>query len=139
MLNLPAHASLNPHPPHFSQPQLLTTFSYDAERRQHFDNSSLKYFKPPQEPRSCDLGRGFDEAIWKPEGAEGPDALLHTLERLGEEHDQLLDSIKLISWRGLVTKFATTAYETREPWSLSAQLFDVGFFLGNSLDPDPHS
>lgn len=130
---LPAHASINPSPPHFSQPQLLSSFSYDGDRIQHFDDSSLKYFVQPSKPRGLDLGRGFKEAVWKPEGSEGPDALLATLERLDQSHDELLDSIKVVSWRGLLTKFATAAYESRDSWTMTAQLFDVCLSLHLSV------
>lgn len=125
---LPGLNSVSQTAPHFSQPALLTSFSYDGERTQHYDNSSLKYFKPPRQPAGLDLGRGYDQATWKPEVPDGLDGLLNCLERLGSEHDELLDSTRLVTWRGMVTKLATAAYETREPFYMTAMVIDVRGF-----------
>lgn len=122
---LPSVRSVSQTAPHFSQPSLLTSFSYDGARTQHYDNSSLKYFKPPRQPAGLQLGRGYEQATWKPEVPEGLDGLLNCLERLGSEHDELLDSTRLVTWRGMVTKLATAAYETREPFYMTAMVINV--------------
>lgn len=122
-MELPPHDS---RPIHFSQPSLLTSFSYDASRTQKFDDSSRKYFVPPTQPRGLDLRRGFQDSVWRPEDlVEGLDGLLHSLEKLPENQDELLQSCKVVTWRGMLTKLATAAYESRDHWAMNAQLFDV--------------
>lgn len=106
------------HPVAIQYPSRLLTFSYDADRTLHFDDSAMKYFVQP--PKNADLKYGYARWIKRWEEKGRIDGLLKAILKYRHDLDgpnnepvphadgkistQWLQQIKCVSWRGVMTK-----------------------------------
>jgi len=98
--SLPYAATRHNAMPAFQKPKPLTSFSYDASHRLHFDNSALRYFRQPPS-RNADLNHGYARWIRKPDEKGRIDNLLHSL-----VHAKLdfAEDAGVVGWRGVLTR-----------------------------------
>lgn len=88
--------------------QEIAYFSYDNEHNFRLDESSLRYYYPPQASQMpADLNEGF-ETFQKLDdtGDEHLDALLDTVVALEENTGSKCEA-DIITWRGMMTKVRT--------------------------------
>lgn len=82
--------------------QEIAYFSYDDEHRFHLDDSSLRYYYPPELP--VDLKDGFDRfQQLNDSGDDHLDALLDTIIDL-ERRTGSRTEADVVTWRGMMTK-----------------------------------
>jgi RAT1-interacting protein len=88
-------------PAEYQSPFQIATFSYNAEREQVFDDSSLKYYVEP--PPNANLTYRFDNWKRKPEDRTRLDPLLAACaqNKLSRAETKRAD---VITWRGVLTK-----------------------------------
>uniref|UniRef100_A0A914UKK7 Decapping nuclease n=1 Tax=Plectus sambesii TaxID=2011161 RepID=A0A914UKK7_9BILA len=113
--------------PHFSAPTEIGRFSLDRNRKVTNDASQLKYlYRAPLEEESVafDLSHGhkrFDER--DPFNQETLDTFLEWITSMADSERQDLKTVthsaEFISWRGALTKIASTPYENREGWRMA--------------------
>ncbi|PKI85057.1 Rai1p [Malassezia vespertilionis] len=142
------------------QPTLVGSFSYDASKALHFDNSSKRWFRePPTERnhgngtgRAADLNFGFDAFTEKVHTPDPLDSLLYTLMHRASTRDsaseivrgapqvgaELLDAevlrTNVITWRGIMTKLCTAWSCHPEAPKAFREGFDLNvMMLGNTL------
>ena len=97
------------------RPSRLLTFSYDAHRALHFDDSAMKYFVYP--PMNADLKYGYSRWIKRPEEKGRIDGLLKAIAKYRQDLDganntpargelglQWIQQMGCVSWRGVMTK-----------------------------------
>ena len=97
------------------RPNRLLTFSYDAHRALHFDDSAMKYFVYP--PMNADLKYGYSRWIKRPEEKGRIDGLLKAIAKYRQDLDganntpargelglQWIQQMGCVSWRGVMTK-----------------------------------
>ncbi|CAO1636319.1 unnamed protein product [Sympodiomycopsis kandeliae] len=124
-------------PPAFAQPQRIASFSYDQDRKLHFDDRSRKYFHKP--PLGLDLNRGYEHLVSRDESKnEHLDSLLFALMDMVEKDpnaDIHRSKSTLITWRGLATKLSTAIYETRNEFKLNIMLIDDTLYIEEHLSP----
>ena len=97
------------------RPSRLLTFSYDAHRALHFDDSAMKYFVNP--PMNADLKYGYSRWIKRPEEKGRIDGLLKAIVKYRQDLDgannapargelglQWIQQMGCVSWRGVMTK-----------------------------------
>lgn len=117
------------------KPTQITTFSYDERRTLHHDDRSRRYYHPP--PRNADLNYGFERLVERDESIdEHLDSLLNSLMVLGQRNDDLDQSRRqahVITWRGMMTRFCTLLYESRDSFEMNAML------IGETLYVEEHS
>ena len=92
----------------FQKPSILTTFSYTSNRELVFDNSALKYFVQP--PLRADLGHRYSTWTNRPEEKGRLDSLLRAVARSGAAQSL---SQGVVTWRGVMCKYATLSYRIR--------------------------
>ncbi|KAJ4477368.1 hypothetical protein J3R30DRAFT_3485001 [Lentinula aciculospora] len=113
----------------FQQPMPLTSFSYDAEHVQHFDDSALRYYHSP--PLNAQLGYGYERWIRRPEERSRIDSLLKAVDRVtdGQHKKMRLADVGVVAWRGVVTRILTAPYEDREAWEMNVMLVNGTLYL----------
>lgn len=85
------------------RPKEFACFSYDANHEFRPDDSSMKWYYPPQP--GADLSVGFETFDKLDEGAtaEHVDSLLRTIMAHEQRTGQKIDA-QIVTWRGIVTK-----------------------------------
>jgi len=124
--------------PQFRKPQIIGSFSVDANREFVDDRSQLKFFNPPNNRETrvrLDLNRGLDEVVRKDEDKCKEERLSMMLkwitinkERFAVGGDKSSGRKKEINslntdfvcFRGLLTQLMCTPYENREGWRVLA-------------------
>lgn len=88
----------------FQQPMPLTSFSYDSQHTQEFNDSALRYYRSP--PPNAQLGYGYEHWIRRPEERSRVDSLLKAVDRVTEgQHKKMnLAEVGVVAWRGVVTR-----------------------------------
>ncbi|KAI0091163.1 RAI1 like PD-XK nuclease-domain-containing protein [Irpex rosettiformis] len=128
-------------------PTRLLTFSYDADRTLHFDDSAMKYFVNP--PMNADLKYGYTRWIKRPEEKGRIDGLLKAMVKYcqdldsssgtlqdqsdGKPSSQWLRQMRCVSWRGVMTKTLTALYEERDGWELNVMHINNLLYLEEHL------
>ncbi|CEP09637.1 hypothetical protein [Parasitella parasitica] len=129
--------------PVYKQPQEITSYSIDHERRVWFDNREMvgytshyvahkhprsfnhkrrqKYYYPPTGMKK-DLNIGYDKMIQRDESIpEHIDTLLDALtDANAKQPSDNQITADIITWRGIMTKIMCTPYSRNEPWELRA-------------------
>ncbi|KAG2214531.1 hypothetical protein INT46_003081 [Mucor plumbeus] len=107
--------------PVYKQPQEITSYSIDHERRVWFDNREMKYYYPPTSEKK-DLNVGYDKMIQRDESIpEHLDTLLDALTNANTKQPQDNQiTADIVTWRGIMTKILCTPYSRKEPWELRA-------------------
>ncbi|KAM0246618.1 hypothetical protein ACHAQJ_010142 [Trichoderma viride] len=84
------------------RPKEFTCFSYDENHDYHPDDSSLKYYYPPQ--LGADLSLGFDTFVKHDDSkTEHLDSLLKAIVSQEQETGSRIDA-NIVTWRGMMTK-----------------------------------
>ncbi|KAI9481344.1 MAG: RAI1 like PD-XK nuclease-domain-containing protein [Benjaminiella poitrasii] len=115
--------------PIYKQPQELTSYSIDHERRVWFDDRELKYYHPLIESDTKDLNTGYEKMIKRDENIpEHIDTLLDALTFSGSiKNDK--PTADVVTWRGIMTKLLCTPYARREPWKLRASRYNDTIYI----------
>ncbi|ODM20454.1 Protein rai1 [Aspergillus cristatus] len=109
------------------RPKEITCFSYDDQRQFHLDESSMRYYYPPQLP--ADLNRGFGTFQKLDDSAdEHLDALLKTIVTMEEETGKKCEA-DIITWRGMMTKILTIPFDNLNSFEMNATRFQDTIFI----------
>ncbi|KAJ3792974.1 RAI1-domain-containing protein [Lentinula aff. detonsa] len=111
------------------QPMPLTSFSYTPDHIQEFNDSALRYFRPP--PPNAHLGYGYERWVRRPEGRSRIDSLLRAVDRVtdGQRKKMNLEDVGVVAWRGVITRILTAPYEDREGWEMNVMLIKGTLYL----------
>lgn len=110
------------------QPVELTSFSFDADRGLHHDDSSLAYYWPITE-KNIGLSTGFESLVSRDESInEHIDALLSSLIQYELLNGTSKTMVDIVTWRGMITKFLTLPYARGDGFEMNvARLGDTIF------------
>ncbi|KAL1980855.1 hypothetical protein VTN96DRAFT_3390 [Rasamsonia emersonii] len=109
------------------RPREIAYFSYDDEHRFRLDDSSLRYYYPPNLP--ADLNRGFDTFQKLDDSAdEHLDALLDTIIALEKDTGAKCEA-DIITWRGMMTKILTAPFDIMNGFEMNATYFQGTIFI----------
>ncbi|KAL0146172.1 RAI1 like PD-XK nuclease-domain-containing protein [Mucor lusitanicus] len=116
--------------PVYKQPQEITSYSIDHERRVWFDNREMKYYYPPTLDKK-DLNVGYDKMIQRDESIpEHIDTLLDALTNANaKQPDDNQTTADIVTWRGIMTKLLCTPYSRKEPWELRATKYNGTIYM----------
>ncbi|CAO3635371.1 unnamed protein product [Mucor fragilis] len=116
--------------PVYKQPQEITSYSIDHERRVWFDNREMKYYYPPTSDKK-DLNVGYDKMIQRDESIpEHIDTLLDALTNANaKQPDDSQITADIVTWRGIMTKILCTPYSRKEPWELRATKHNGSIYM----------
>ncbi|KAG2018182.1 hypothetical protein CC2G_007632 [Coprinopsis cinerea AmutBmut pab1-1] len=120
-------------PTPFQLPTQITTFSYDGNHVQEFNDSALRYYVDP--PPSARLDYGYDRWIKKPDDRGRLDPLLKALNRLKKDQAKagLVPDNGVVCWRGIMTKILTAPYEDRDGWDLNVMFVNGVLYFEEHL------
>jgi RAT1-interacting protein len=92
---------VNPTP--FQLPTQITSFSYDENHQQLFDDSALHYYVDP--PPNARLDFAYDRWVRKPDTRGRLDPLLKAIQKAREDHVKaaLVPDNGVVCWRGIMT------------------------------------
>ncbi|CAO0796606.1 unnamed protein product [Mucor circinelloides] len=116
--------------PVYKQPQEITSYSIDHERRVWFDNREMKYYYPPTSDKK-DLNVGYEKMVQRDESIpEHIDTLLDALTNANaKQPDDNQITADIVTWRGIMTKILCTPYSRKEPWELRATKYNGSIFM----------
>ncbi|CRG88758.1 Decapping nuclease rai1 [Talaromyces islandicus] len=112
------------------RPKEIAYFSYDDEHNFRLDESSLRYYYPPQASQMpADLNEGF-ETFQKLDdsGDEHLDALLDTIVALEENTGSKCEA-DIITWRGMMTKIMAAPFDMLNGFEMNATYFQGSIFI----------
>ncbi|KAK0653831.1 RAI1 like PD-XK nuclease-domain-containing protein [Cercophora samala] len=110
------------------RPREFTCFSYDKNHRLHLDDSSLKWYYPPQAPDlPANLSAGFDQFDKYNSQDEHLDSLLTAIAHHEQQTGQPIDA-KFVTWRGMMTKLMGAPYDN-DGFEMNATLFQDCVFI----------
>ncbi|KAH8689683.1 putative Dhp1-interacting protein Din1 [Talaromyces proteolyticus] len=112
------------------RPREIACFSYDEEHNLRLDDSSMKYYYPPQPAQMpADLNEGF-ESFQKLNDAkdEHLDALLDTIAAFEENTGSKCEA-DIITWRGMMTKIMTAPFDMLNGFEMNATYFQGSIFI----------
>lgn len=89
-------------------PKEIAHFSYDENRQFKLDDSSLRYYYPPQ--LGANLSDGFETFRKWEERDEHLDGLLKTILEL-EKKDGQIQKVDIMTWRGIMTRIMTAPFD----------------------------
>ncbi|RKU44912.1 Protein rai1 [Coniochaeta pulveracea] len=109
------------------RPREFACFSYDKDHRYHYDDSSMKWYYPPQ--LGADLSKGY-ETFQKHDNSQDEhiDSLLETIMRHEKETGQAIDA-KFVTWRGMMTKIMAAPFDDRDGFEMNATLYRDCIFI----------
>lgn len=117
------------------QPVELTSFSFDAHRQLHHDDSSIAYYWPITE-RNISLSTGFDSLISRDESInEHIDALLSSLVQYELDNGTSKTTVDIITWRGMITKFLTLPYARGDGFEMNVTRHGDTIFIEEYTTP----
>ncbi|RKF56557.1 Decapping nuclease rai1 [Golovinomyces cichoracearum] len=94
------------------QPEEIACFSYDDQHQLHLDNSSIKYYYPPD--LGADLSKGFEQFQDLDNTVDGHlDSLLKTIIDLEQKSGQKVEA-NFVTWRGMMTKLMAAIFDDRD-------------------------
>jgi len=106
------------------RPREIACFSYDDKHQFRLDDSSIRYYYPPN--LGADLSRGFDTFEKLDDAADDHlDSLLKTIMALEKETGKRVET-NVITWRGMMTKIMGAIFSDRDGFEMNATLFQVG-------------
>ncbi|EHK41646.1 hypothetical protein TRIATDRAFT_77806 [Trichoderma atroviride IMI 206040] len=106
------------------RPKEFACFSYDENHEYRPDDSSIKYYYPPQ--LGADLSLGFDTFVKHDDSkAEHLDSLLKTIVSHEQETRTRIDA-NIVTWRGMMTKILAAPFERFDgSFEMNATLYQV--------------
>ncbi|VBB76221.1 Putative Protein RAI1 [Podospora comata] len=113
------------------RPREFTCFSYDKNHNLRLDDSSIKWYYPPQPPAlPANLSAGFDKFDKHDSQDEHLDSLLTAIAHHEQQTNQPIDA-KFVTWRGMMTKFliAPYPYDDDDGFEMNATLFQDCIFI----------
>lgn len=117
------------------QPVELASFSFDARRQLHHDDSSLAYYWPISHP-GVSLSTGFEQLTSRDESIdEHLDALLESLIHYESKHGSSKTSVDIVTWRGMVTKFLTCPYARKDGFEMNVTRLGNTVFMEEHVSP----
>ncbi|KAF2811150.1 RAI1-domain-containing protein [Mytilinidion resinicola] len=117
--------------PPLKRPQEIAYFSYDDDHKFRLDESSLKYFYPPEYSHHlpANLCDGFDTFQKHDDSIdEHLDSLLTTIMEM-EKAEGKRSEVDFITWRGMVTKILTAPFDHFSKFEMNATLFQGTIFI----------
>ncbi|KAK4204314.1 RAI1 like PD-XK nuclease-domain-containing protein [Triangularia verruculosa] len=111
------------------RPREFTCFSYDKNHNLHLDDSSLKWYYPPQAHEfPANLSAGYEQ-FEKHDSSQDEhlDSLLTAITHHEQQTNQLIDA-KFVTWRGMMTKFFCAPY-SNDDFEMNATLFQDCIFI----------
>ncbi|KAL2152519.1 hypothetical protein VTH82DRAFT_5703 [Thermothelomyces myriococcoides] len=127
-LIFPIHSpsSYRGEPEPVKRPKEFACFSYDKDRKFHLDDSSLKWYYPPD--LGVDLSRGSDTFIRHDDSIdEHLDGLLKTIQAYEQQTGEAIDA-HIVTWRGMLTKIMATPFDD-EAFEMNATLYRGCIFI----------
>ncbi|KAI7891728.1 RAI1 like PD-XK nuclease-domain-containing protein [Mucor mucedo] len=114
--------------PVYKQPEEVTSYSIDGERRVWFDNREMKYYYPPT---GKDLNHGYKDMVQRNDTiSEHLDTLLDALTHVrNQTEDKEKTTADFITWRGIMTKLLCTPYSRKEGWELRATRYNGSIYI----------
>ncbi|RMZ86147.1 hypothetical protein DV737_g262, partial [Chaetothyriales sp. CBS 132003] len=111
------------------RPREVTFFSFDEDHKFRLDDSSLRYYYPPNLAGGIDLSKGF-ESFRQLDDAndEHLDGLLDAIVAHEQDKNSKLET-DIITWRGMMTKIMTVPYSNLDDWEMNATLFEGTIFI----------
>lgn len=101
---------------HSLSKQEFACFSYDENHEYRPDDSSIKYYYPPQ--LGADLSLGFDTFVKHDDSkAEHLDSLLKAIVSHEQETGSKIDA-NIVTWRGMMTKVLTISLASFDLWPI---------------------
>ncbi|KAJ9651455.1 decapping endonuclease targeting mRNA [Neophaeococcomyces mojaviensis] len=109
------------------RPREIAYFSYDEDHRYRQNDSSLRYYYPPNIP--ADLSKGFDTFRQLDDSADDHlDGLLQALIHHESEKRAKLET-DFITWRGMMTKIMVVPFSNLDSWEMNATRFQDTIFI----------
>ncbi|RMD42532.1 hypothetical protein DV735_g2592, partial [Chaetothyriales sp. CBS 134920] len=106
------------------RPREITFFSFDEDHKFRLDDSSLRYYYPPNLAGGIDLSRGFESFRQFDDSNDGHlGGLLDAIAAHEEEKNSKLET-DIITWRGMMTKVWIL-----DDWEMNATLFEGTIFI----------
>ncbi|KAK4167980.1 RAI1 like PD-XK nuclease-domain-containing protein [Cladorrhinum sp. PSN259] len=113
------------------RPREFTCFSYDKDHKFRLDDSSLKWYYPPQGPfldAGMDLSRGFETFDKHDDSVdEHLDSLLKTIAHFEQQTQEPIDA-NIVTWRGMMTKIMAAPFDD-EGFEMNATLYRGCVFI----------
>ncbi|KAL2170962.1 hypothetical protein VTG60DRAFT_4224 [Thermothelomyces hinnuleus] len=108
------------------RPKEFACFSYDKDHKFRLDDSSLKWYYPPD--LGVDLSRGSDTFIQHDDSIdEHLDSLLKTIKAYEQQTGEPIDA-HVVTWRGMLTKIMATPFDD-EAFEMNATLYRGCIFI----------
>ncbi|KAL2146488.1 hypothetical protein VTI28DRAFT_3669 [Corynascus sepedonium] len=108
------------------RPKEFACFSYDKDHKFRLDDSSLKWYYPPD--IGVDLSRGSDTFIKHDDSIdEHLDSLLKTIKAHEQQTGEPIDA-HIVTWRGMLTKIMATPFDD-EAFEMNATLYRDCIFI----------
>lgn len=135
----------------YQKPISITSFSYDPQHHIQCSHQQFQSIRPLLDsfPRNgFDLNHGLDQAIFQDQSLDsGLDGLLISLFDLFDknkdsnkhlDHARGLLSTTLITWRGIITKFCSSVYETggSNGWNINVMMIDGTLYIEDGEKED---
>ncbi|CAD6445064.1 bf97a254-7ea1-44ce-9949-889bd8ccca96 [Sclerotinia trifoliorum] len=110
-----------------TRPQEIAHFSYDDNHEFRLDDSSIRWYYPPD--LGTDLNRGF-ETFRKHDDSkdEHLDSLLRALMEK-EKVTNVKTEADVITWRGMMTKIIASLFDSRDGFQMNATCFEGTVFI----------
>jgi RAT1-interacting protein len=113
------------------QPKELLSYSRTFDGDYVNDDSSLNYYFLPDSDvdTNIELEAGFSKFKKADESTDGDfDGLLGAIQEYESKNDTKVKA-EIITWRGILTKFLTLPYNTKDPFFLNVVWFDGHIFI----------
>ncbi|KAG9245313.1 protein RAI1 [Calycina marina] len=109
------------------RPKEISCFSYDDKHQYRQDDSSIKYYYPPD--LGTDLCKGFDTFQKLDDTADDHlDSLLKSVMDFEKKSGNKVDA-GVITWRGMMTKLMSAIFSDRDSFEMNATLFQETIFI----------
>ncbi|KAG0648582.1 Decapping nuclease RAI1 [Hyphodiscus hymeniophilus] len=105
------------------RPREIACFSYDEKHQFLLDDSSIRYYYPPE--LGADLSKGFD-TFEKLDDTDDDhlDSLLKTIAANEEKMGKRVEA-DIVTWRGMMTKIMSAIFSDRDGFEMNATLFQL--------------
>ncbi|KAK0739844.1 RAI1 like PD-XK nuclease-domain-containing protein [Apiosordaria backusii] len=116
------------------RPREFACFSYDKNHNLRLDDSSLKWYYPPQAHElPANLSTGFDK-FDKHDNSQDEhlDSLLTTIAHHEQQTGEAIDA-KFVTWRGMMTKLMGAPYD-EDGFEMNATIFQDCIFIEENWD-----
>ncbi|RMZ83657.1 hypothetical protein DV738_g987, partial [Chaetothyriales sp. CBS 135597] len=112
------------------RPREVAFFSFDEDHKFRLDDSSLRYYYPPNlAGGGIDLSKGFESFRQFDGSKDGHlEGLLDAIVAHEQEKNGKLET-EIITWRGMMTKIMTVPYANLDDWEMNATLFEGTIFI----------